>query len=103
MSTLANTPAHSAPGAFVDPRFVDVQAHAYWAPKYTKGWRVRITSDTVFSMPPASFVVMERLVAFYLVDYGPDSMPVSEEFSDVLFTMTIRDFLYMYGPVGAPT
>jgi len=103
MSTLANTPRDKVSQIFVDPRFVsEVQAVRHWQRKREgTGWRVRTTHETVFNMSvwAISAPTMERLVAFYLVDYGDDSTPVSEEYSDVLFTMPISDFLYEYEPV----
>jgi len=103
MSMLANTPRDKAPKAFVNSRFVsEVQAYKYWKRKWggeVAGWRIRITHETVFRLGLAPFV-SERLVAFYLMDYGSDCKLVSEEYSDVLFTMTISDFLYYYEPVS---
>ncbi len=90
-----------SPRTFVDPRFVsDVQMHKYWRRKDdVDGWRVRITHETVFAFTTSSFVVMERLVAFYLVDFGSNFMPVVGEYADVLFTLSVHEFLHEYVPI----
>ena len=99
MSLMKGMPTDAEPHALVDPRFVsEVQAHRYWKRSRSAGWRIRITHETVFHLPLIGRNPVGRLVAFYLVDYGPDRIEVSEEYAEVLFTMHIDDFLFSYEP-----